>query len=147
MPRALLILAQSSSDQRTGAAWAKISAARPAMIRMGPLNHVALTVSDRKRSAAFYGEYFGLTLQVHNDEHLLILGSPYGSLLALSAKVQCQPSYRASTTSASNSQTQTRFDKRASSCGRPACPKRSGKTTVPWPGYCFGRRQEPSLTL
>lgn len=49
-----------------------------------PLNHVALTVSDRERSAAFYGKHFGLTARVHDDEHLLILGSPDGSLLALS---------------------------------------------------------------
>lgn len=49
-----------------------------------PLNHVALTVSDRERSAAFYGEHFGMTQRVHDDEHLLILGSPDGSLLALS---------------------------------------------------------------
>jgi len=49
-----------------------------------PLNHVALTVTDRRRSAAFYGEHFGLTRRVHDDEHLLILGSPDGSLLALS---------------------------------------------------------------
>ncbi len=49
-----------------------------------PLNHVALTVSDRERSAVFYGEHFGLTERVHEDEHLLILGSPDGSLLALS---------------------------------------------------------------
>lgn len=49
-----------------------------------PLNHVALTVSDRERSALFYGRYFGLTRRVHDDEHLLILGSSDGSLLALS---------------------------------------------------------------
>jgi catechol 2,3-dioxygenase-like lactoylglutathione lyase family enzyme len=49
-----------------------------------PLNHVALTVGDRERSAAFYGEHFGLTDRVHDDEHLLILGAPDGSLLALS---------------------------------------------------------------
>jgi len=49
-----------------------------------PLNHVALTVSDRDRAAAFYGEHFGLTQRVHADEHLLILGAPDGSLLALS---------------------------------------------------------------
>jgi catechol 2,3-dioxygenase-like lactoylglutathione lyase family enzyme len=49
-----------------------------------PLSHVALTVSDRERSAAFYGEHFGLTARVHDDEHLLILGSSDGSLLALS---------------------------------------------------------------
>ena len=50
-----------------------------------PLNHVALTVSDREASAAFYGEHFGLTERVHLDEHLLILGSPDGSLLGLRA--------------------------------------------------------------
>lgn len=49
-----------------------------------PLNHVALTVSDREASAGFYGRYFGLTDRVHEDDHLLILGSPDGSLLALS---------------------------------------------------------------
>ena len=48
------------------------------------LNHVALTVSDREVSAAFYGEHFGLTERVHDDDHLLILGSRDGSLLALS---------------------------------------------------------------
>jgi catechol 2,3-dioxygenase-like lactoylglutathione lyase family enzyme len=48
------------------------------------LNHVALTVTERERSAAFYGEHFGLTERVHEDDHLLILGSPDGSLLALS---------------------------------------------------------------
>ena len=49
-----------------------------------PLNHVALTVSDRERSAAFYAEHFGLMRRVHEDEHLLIIGSADGSLLALS---------------------------------------------------------------
>jgi catechol 2,3-dioxygenase-like lactoylglutathione lyase family enzyme len=48
------------------------------------LNHVALTVRDRERSAAFYAGHFGLTERVHDDEHLLILGSEDGSLLALS---------------------------------------------------------------
>ena len=52
-----------------------------------PLNHVALTVSDRERSAAFYAQHFGLTDRIHDDEHLLILGSPDGSLLALSEGV------------------------------------------------------------
>ena len=58
------------------------------------LNHVALTVADRERSAAFYADYFGLTVRVHEDDHLLILGAPgaessapgppgAGSLLAL----------------------------------------------------------------
>ena len=49
-----------------------------------PLNHVALTVADRERSAAFYEEHFGLDARVHEDEHLLILSSADGSLLALS---------------------------------------------------------------
>ena len=49
-----------------------------------PLNHVALTVADRECSTAVYREHFGLTERVHDDPHLLILGSPDGSLLALS---------------------------------------------------------------
>lgn len=49
------------------------------------LDHVALTVADRERSAAFYAAHFGLTSRVHEDDHLLILGSgDDGSLLALS---------------------------------------------------------------
>jgi catechol 2,3-dioxygenase-like lactoylglutathione lyase family enzyme len=48
------------------------------------LNHIALTVGDRERSAAFYGRHFGLTERVHDDEHLLIIGSRDGSLVALS---------------------------------------------------------------
>ena len=36
-----------------------------------PLDHVALTVQDRERSAAFYAEHFGLTERIHADEHLL----------------------------------------------------------------------------
>jgi catechol 2,3-dioxygenase-like lactoylglutathione lyase family enzyme len=48
------------------------------------LNHVALTVRDRERSAAFYAEHFGLTQRVHEDEHLLILSGAAGGLLALS---------------------------------------------------------------
>lgn len=50
-----------------------------------PLNHVALTVADRERSASFYGEHVGLTERLHDDEHLFILGAPDGSLLALSS--------------------------------------------------------------
>jgi catechol 2,3-dioxygenase-like lactoylglutathione lyase family enzyme len=49
-----------------------------------PLNHVSLTVADRERSAEFYAEHFGLTCRLHDDEHLLILGSDDGSVLALS---------------------------------------------------------------
>ena len=48
------------------------------------LNHVALTVRDRERSAAFYAEHFGLTERLHADDHLLILGDAAGSVLALS---------------------------------------------------------------
>ena len=62
---------------------AKIVGRSAAKLGQVPLNHVALTVSDRERSAAFYGEHFGLTERVHDDEHLLILGGD-GSLLALS---------------------------------------------------------------
>ena len=48
------------------------------------LDHVALTVADRERSAAFYAEHFGLTERLHDDEHLLILGPPgSGAVLAL----------------------------------------------------------------
>ena len=49
-----------------------------------PLNHVALTVSDRERSAAFYARHFGLTERLHDDEHLFMIGSADGSLLTLS---------------------------------------------------------------
>jgi catechol 2,3-dioxygenase-like lactoylglutathione lyase family enzyme len=48
-----------------------------------PLNHVALTVSDRERSAAFYAEHFGLTRRLHDDEHQMILGDDEGSVLTL----------------------------------------------------------------
>jgi catechol 2,3-dioxygenase-like lactoylglutathione lyase family enzyme len=48
------------------------------------LNHVALTVRDRERSAAFYAEHFGLRERIHDDEHLVILRAPDGALLALS---------------------------------------------------------------
>ena len=47
------------------------------------LNHVSLTVTDRERSAAFYGQHFGLTRRLHDDEHLFILGGDDGSVLAL----------------------------------------------------------------
>jgi catechol 2,3-dioxygenase-like lactoylglutathione lyase family enzyme len=51
-----------------------------------PLNHVALTVADRERSAAFYARHFDLTRRVHDDGDLLIVGSEDGaSLLALSS--------------------------------------------------------------
>jgi catechol 2,3-dioxygenase-like lactoylglutathione lyase family enzyme len=48
-----------------------------------PLNHVALTVADRERSAVFYAEHFGLTRRLHDDEHLMILGDDAGSVLSL----------------------------------------------------------------
>ena len=53
------------------------------MVERMPLNRVALTVV-RERSAAFYGDHSGLTQRIHDDEHLLILGSGDGSELALS---------------------------------------------------------------
>jgi catechol 2,3-dioxygenase-like lactoylglutathione lyase family enzyme len=48
------------------------------------LNHVALTVADRERSARFYARHFALTASVHEDDDRLIVGAPDGSLLALS---------------------------------------------------------------
>ena len=51
--------------------------------RLMALNHVSLTVRDRRRSAAFYAEHFGLTRTLHDDEARLILGSDDGSVLAL----------------------------------------------------------------
>ncbi len=48
-----------------------------------PLNHVELAVRDRRRSAAFYAEHFGLTRTLHDDEHRLIVVSDDGSVLAL----------------------------------------------------------------
>jgi catechol 2,3-dioxygenase-like lactoylglutathione lyase family enzyme len=49
-----------------------------------PLNHVALTVSDREASAMFYGEPFGLTERIYEDEGLRCGGAADGSELALS---------------------------------------------------------------
>ena len=49
------------------------------------LDHVALTVRDRERSAAFYREHFGMSRRVHDDDHLLILAGEGDALLALSA--------------------------------------------------------------
>lgn len=68
--------------------------AKPGSVPVGPesrpvrtssrgLNHVALTVADRERSAQFYREHFGLTQRILEDEHLLVLGSP-GAVVALS---------------------------------------------------------------
>ena len=60
-----------------------------------PLNHVALTVTDRERSAEFYGRQFGLTERVHDDEDLLILGDSHGSLLALMNGPRGRPGHAA----------------------------------------------------
>jgi catechol 2,3-dioxygenase-like lactoylglutathione lyase family enzyme len=49
-----------------------------------PLDHVALTIHDHERSAAFYAEHFGFTERLHADDHLFILGDGAGSVLALS---------------------------------------------------------------
>jgi catechol 2,3-dioxygenase-like lactoylglutathione lyase family enzyme len=48
-----------------------------------PLNHVALTVTERERSAAFYSENFGLTHRLHDEADFVILGDDAGSVLAL----------------------------------------------------------------
>jgi catechol 2,3-dioxygenase-like lactoylglutathione lyase family enzyme len=48
------------------------------------LNHVALAVTDRPRSAAFYAEHFGFTETVFEMGNLLILADGEGSELALS---------------------------------------------------------------
>jgi catechol 2,3-dioxygenase-like lactoylglutathione lyase family enzyme len=48
------------------------------------LDHLALTVVDRERSAAFYAAHFGFAARVHEDDHLLILADADGSLLTLS---------------------------------------------------------------
>jgi catechol 2,3-dioxygenase-like lactoylglutathione lyase family enzyme len=58
------------------------------------LNHVELTVRDRRRSGAFYAEHFGLTRTLHDDEGRLILGSDDGSVLALvTGEAPDQPSF------------------------------------------------------
>ena len=49
------------------------------------LNHVALTVQNREASAQFYGDFFGMNIRIHDDDHLLILANEDGDLLALSA--------------------------------------------------------------
>lgn len=48
------------------------------------LNHVALTVAERERSATFYELHFGFSERVHEGENLLILRSGEEDLLALS---------------------------------------------------------------
>src|SRR5438270_12668416 len=95
-----------------------------------PLNHVALTVSDRERSAAFYGEHFGLTERVHDDPHLLILGSPDGSLLALS-EGEAPRDLPRTNHSAFSSARPTTSAPRASVCARRACRRPNGRTTAP----------------
>lgn len=56
-----------------------------------PLDHVGLHVLDRERSAAFYGEHFGLTERVHDDDDMLILSDEGGSLLALFERSRPDP--------------------------------------------------------
>jgi catechol 2,3-dioxygenase-like lactoylglutathione lyase family enzyme len=58
------------------------------------LDHVALTVTERERSARFYAEHFGLTERLHDDDHLLIIGSLDGGLLALSEGAATPPAAR-----------------------------------------------------
>ena len=94
-----------------------------------PLNHVALTVADRDRSAAFYAEHFGVAERVHDDAHLLILGSPDGSLLALSEGEVPRGLPR---TNHFGFQLDAIDEPagRASACARRACRRRSGRTTA-----------------
>ena len=47
------------------------------------LNHLALTVSDARRSAAFYREHFGFERTLHEDDHFTMLADEAGDLLAL----------------------------------------------------------------
>jgi len=47
------------------------------------LNHLALTVSDARRSAAFYREHFGFERTLHEDDHFTMLANDAGDLLAL----------------------------------------------------------------
>lgn len=48
------------------------------------LDHVALPVGDRERSARVYRHHFGMVRRVHDDDHLLILAGDDGSLMARS---------------------------------------------------------------
>jgi catechol 2,3-dioxygenase-like lactoylglutathione lyase family enzyme len=94
-----------------------------------PLNHVALTVSDRARSAAFYGEHFGLTERVHEDDHLLILDSDDGSELALSQGKPIAGELPCTNPSASGWRTRLPFARRPTAAGQRALSRRSGRTT------------------
>jgi catechol 2,3-dioxygenase-like lactoylglutathione lyase family enzyme len=49
------------------------------------LNHVALTVSDVDRSAAFYERHFGFERRLHDDPEFVMLAQLDGSMLALTA--------------------------------------------------------------
>jgi catechol 2,3-dioxygenase-like lactoylglutathione lyase family enzyme len=46
------------------------------------LNHVALTVSDVDRSAAFYERHFGFERRLHDDPEFVMLVQLDGSMLA-----------------------------------------------------------------
>ena len=60
------------------------SAWAPPPSRAMRLDHVALTVADRDRSATFYARHLGFGTVVHDDDRLLILADASGGLLALS---------------------------------------------------------------
>jgi catechol 2,3-dioxygenase-like lactoylglutathione lyase family enzyme len=94
------------------------------------LNHVALTVRDHGRSAAFYTEHFGFTDRVHDDAYLLILSGPDGGLLALSEGEPAAEHLPRTNHSASWSRARTRYTRRCGGCARPACPRRSGRTAA-----------------
>jgi catechol 2,3-dioxygenase-like lactoylglutathione lyase family enzyme len=55
------------------------------------LNHVALTVGDRERSALFYEIFFGMTERVHDDRHLLVLASKHVSVFQDVPRVHSDP--------------------------------------------------------
>ena len=111
------------------------------------LNHVALTVSDRERSAAFYGEHFGLTDRVHDDEHLLIVGAADRSLLALWEGVRLRSICRPGTTSASKWRTRMRFERPESDSEPPECPRRSGRGRLVRPRAGGRSRRLPGRAL
>ena len=93
------------------------------------LDHVALTVADRERSATFYARHLGFGTVVHEDEHLLILADASGGLLALSTgdgagAAAHEPLRRAGALGAMPSAPL------ASASRPPACPRRNGRTTA-----------------
>jgi hypothetical protein len=85
--------------------------------RRTSLNQVALTVSDLVRSAALCGEHFGLTERLHEDDHLLILGSDDGPSSRSRKGSRSPESFLARTTSASGWRTRLPSGPRATPSG------------------------------